>query len=144
MSTSNVIQYGLPISLAEAKTIVAAAEREAMGNDFPVIIAVVDSAAQLVLVERLDHAQFGSIDVAISKAQTAVRFKRPTKSIQDAISQGGGALRMLTIPNFCGIEGGIPLLRAGKIVGAIGVSGALAQQDSQVAEAGAAAFHQAS
>jgi uncharacterized protein GlcG (DUF336 family) len=141
MSTSNVLQYGLPISLAEAKAIIAAAEHEAVSNEFPVIIAVVDSATQLVLLERLDHAQFGSIEVAISKAQTAVRFKRPTKAVQDAISQGGLALRMLTIPNLCGIEGGIPLLKDGKIVGAIGVSGALAQQDSQVAEAGAAAFH---
>ena len=141
MSSSNVIQYGLPLSLADAKTIVAAAEREAVANDMQVIIAIVDSAAQLVLLHRLDHAQFGSIDVAISKAQTAVRFKRPTKAVQDAIAQGGLALRMLTIPNICGIEGGIPLLKDGKIVGAIGVSGMLAQQDTQVAEAGAAAYH---
>jgi uncharacterized protein GlcG (DUF336 family) len=141
MSSSTVIQYGLPISLAEAKTIVAAAEREASANNLQVIIAIVDSAAQLVLLHRLDHAQFGSIDVAISKAQTAVRFKRPTKAVQDAIAQGGLALRMLTIPNICGIEGGIPLMKEGKIVGAIGVSGMQAQQDTQVAEAGAAAYH---
>jgi uncharacterized protein GlcG (DUF336 family) len=142
MSTSNVLPYGLPISLAEAKTVAAAAEREAASNGLAVIIAIVDSAAQLVLLERLDHAQFGSIDVAISKAQTAVKFKRPSKAVQDAIAQGGIALRMLTIPNISGIEGGIPLLKDGKIVGAIGVSGALAQQDSQVAEAGAAVFNQ--
>jgi glc operon protein GlcG len=143
MSASNLLRYGLSLSLDEAKKVVDAAEREAAANDFQVIIAIADSAAQLVLLHRLDHAQHGSIDVAISKAQTAVRFKRPTKAVQDAISQGGLALRMLTIPNICGVEGGIPLVNDGKIVGAIGVSGMLPQQDSQVAEAGAAAYHNA-
>jgi uncharacterized protein GlcG (DUF336 family) len=142
-SSSNVVEYGLPISLDVAKTVVAAAEREAIANEMQVVIAIVDSAAQLVLLHRLDHTQLGSIDVAISKAQTAVRFKRATKAAQDAIAQGGVALRMLTIPNFCGIEGGIPLVKEGRIVGAIGVSGMAAQQDSQVAEAGVAAFQNA-
>jgi glc operon protein GlcG len=140
MSNSNVIQYGSPISLAEAKIVVAAAEREAVGNGLAVIIAVVDSAAQLVLLERLNHAQYGSIDVAVSKAETAVRFKRPTKAVEDALAQGGLALRLLTVPNISAIDGGIPLLEDGKIVGAIGVAGMLPSQDAQVAQAGVLAF----
>ena len=141
MSNSNVIQYGAPISLAEAKLVVAAAEREAVSNGLAVIIVVVDSAAQLVLLEKIDHAQFGSITVAIAKAETAVRFKRPTKAVEDALAQGGLALRLLTVPNISAIDGGIPLLRDGKIVGAIGVAGMLPSQDAQVAQAGAAVLH---
>ncbi len=114
-----------------------------MANGLAVIIAVVDSAAQLVLLERLDHAQFGSVPVAISKAETAVRFKRPTKAFEDALSQGGIHLRLLTVPEAAAIDGGIPLLRGGRIVGAIGVAGMLPQQDAQVASAGAEAYHDA-
>jgi glc operon protein GlcG len=141
MSHPNVIHYGAPISLADAKVVVAAAEREAIANGFAVIIAVVDSAAQLVLLERLDHAQLGSVAVAISKAETAVRFKRPTKAFEDALSKGELNLRLLTLPGITAVDGGIPLLRDGKIVGAIGVSGMLPQQDAQVASAGAGAYH---
>jgi glc operon protein GlcG len=141
MSNTNVLQYGPPISLADAKLVVAAAEREASANEFAVIIAVVDSAAQLVLLERIDHAQFGSIAVAIAKAETAVRFKRPTKAFEDALSQGGANLRLLTMPGITAVEGGLLLMRNGQIVGAIGVSGVLAQQDAKVALAGATAYH---
>jgi glc operon protein GlcG len=141
MRQSSIVQYGPPISLAEAKLVVSAAEREAMSNDLAVIIAVVDSAAQLVLLERLDHAQFGSVAVAISKAETAVRFKRPTKAFEDALSQGGVHLRLLTVSDAAAIDGGIPLMRDGRIVGAIGVAGMTPQQDAQVAAAGAQAYH---
>jgi glc operon protein GlcG len=141
MSHLNVIHYGAPISLADAKVVVAAAEREAIANGLAVIIAVVDSSAQLVLLERLDHAQLGSVAVAIAKAETAVRFKRPTKAFEDALSKGEINLRLLTLPGITAVDGGIPLLRDGKIVGAIGVSGMLPQQDAQVAAVGAAAYH---
>jgi uncharacterized protein GlcG (DUF336 family) len=141
MQTPTIVQYGPPISLADAKIVVAAAELEAAANGFAAIIAVVDSAAQLVLLERLDHAQFGSIPVAIAKAETAVRFKRPTKAFEDALAQGGVNLRLLSLPGITAVDGGIPLLSEGKIVGAIGVSGLLPQQDAQVAAVGAAAFH---
>jgi glc operon protein GlcG len=140
MSSSSVVQYGVPIGLDEAKRIVAASEREASANGFAAIIAVVDSAAELVMLERMDHGQYGSIDVAISKARTAVRFKRPTKAVEDALAQGGVGLRLLTVPDTCAIEGGIPLIRDGKIIGGIGVSGMMAQQDGQIAAAGAAAL----
>lgn len=141
MSSTNILQYGAPIQLNEAKSVVAAAERYALENELAVIIAVVDSAAQLVVVHRLDHAQFGSIPVAISKAETAVRFKRPTKAFEDALSQGGLGLRLLTISGAAAIDGGLPLLRDGRLVGAIGVAGMLPQQDAAVASAGAAQFH---
>jgi glc operon protein GlcG len=140
MNQPRTVEYGTPISLEEAKRVAAAAEREALANGFSVIIAVVDSAAQLVLLERLDHAQFGSIPVAIAKAETAVRFKRPTKAFEDALSQGSIHLRLLTVPGATAIDGGIPLVRDNKIVGAIGVAGMLPQQDAQVASAGAQAF----
>ena len=143
MTQPGIIQYGAPICLAEAKLVVSAAEREAAANGLSVIIAVVDSAAQLVLLERLDHAQFGSVAVAIAKAETAVRFKRPTKVFEDALSQGGVHLRLLTVSGATAIDGGIPLLRDGRIVGAIGVAGMLPQQDAQVASAGAEAYHHA-
>lgn len=128
--------------MADARLVVEAAEREAMENGLAVIIAVVDSAAQLVLLERLDHAQFGSIAVAIAKAETAVRFKRPTKGFEDALAQGNVHLRLLTVPGIAAIDGGIPLLRDGRIVGAIGVAGMLPQQDAQVAQAGSDAYPQ--
>lgn len=143
MTQSNIIQYGTPICLSDAKLVVSAAEREAVANGLAVIIAVVDSAAQLVLLERLDQAQFGSIAVAISKAETAVRFKRSTKAFEDALSQGGVNLRLLTVSEATAIDGGIPLLRDGRIAGAIGVAGMLPQQDAQVASAGAEAYHHA-
>ena len=141
MFSPNVIRYGPPLTLAEAKDVVAAAEREAIARGFAVIIAVVDSSAQLVLLERLDHAQFGSIAVAIAKAETAVRFKRPTKVFEDALSQGPINARLLTVPGIAAIDGGIPLMSDGQLVGAIGVAGMLPEQDAQVAAAGAAALH---
>jgi glc operon protein GlcG len=140
MSGHAVLQYGAPIGLADAKRILAAAEQVATANGFAAIIAVVDSAAELVMLQRMDHGQYGSIDVAIAKARTAVRFKRPTKAIEDALAQGGVGLRLLSIADACAIEGGIPLIRDGKIIGAIGVSGMLAQQDGQIAAAGVAAL----
>ncbi|HEX7060908.1 MAG TPA: heme-binding protein [Woeseiaceae bacterium] len=136
------MEYGPPIALSDARRVVAAAEREAVENGLAVVIAVVDSAAQLVLLERLDHAQFGSIGVAIAKAETAVRFKRPTRGFEDALAQGHVHLRLLTVPGIAAIDGGIPLLREGRIVGAIGVAGMLPQQDAQVAQAGADAWMQ--
>lgn len=140
MSIADVIQYGPPLSLDDAKRVVAAAEREAVARGLAVIIAVVDSSAQLVLLERLDGAQFGSVPVAIAKAETAVHFKRPTKAFEEALSRGGINLRLLTIPGLVPIDGGVPLLRDDQIVGAIGVAGMLPQQDATVAAAGYAAF----
>jgi uncharacterized protein GlcG (DUF336 family) len=125
------------ITLAIAKQLAAAAESEAVKNNWPVIITLVDAAGHLVYLQRLDDAQHGSIDVAIQKAQTAVAFKRPTKAFEDVALGGRNVLLRLPIMP---IEGGLPLIVDGKVVGAIGVSGVTAQQDGQIAKAGADAL----
>ena len=130
------LEYGLPISLVDAKKVIEAAEAEASSNDWAMVIAVVDSTGHLVALHRMDQSQFGSIAIAQAKAQTAVNFKRPTVVFEEAVAQGGLGLRLLSIPDLCLLEGGIPLLRDGKVIGAIGVSGAQSSQDGQVAMAG--------
>jgi uncharacterized protein GlcG (DUF336 family) len=128
--------YGPPISLALAKQIMAGAEREAIANNWPMAIAIVDSTAHLVLLQRLDQTQLGSLDVCIAKAMTAVKFKRPSKVFEDALAGGGVGWRLTTMPGMAALEGGYPIVQDGQIIGAIGVSGMLASQDSQVALAG--------
>jgi glc operon protein GlcG len=135
-----IIEYGPPISLDAAKKVMEAAEAEASANKWPVVITIVDSTGHLVALHRMDHAQFGSIEVALAKAQTSVNFKRPTKAFADTVAEGGVGMRLLTRENFCPLEGGIPLLGGGKIIGAIGVSGVQSNQDGQIAMAGAAAI----
>lgn len=135
-----VTEYGPPISLAAAKKVLEAAEAEAAANKWPVVIAVVDSTGHLVALHRMDHAQFGSIEVAQAKALTAVNFKRPTKAFADTVAEGGTGMRLLARENFCPLEGGVLILDGGKIVGAIGVSGVQSTQDGQIATAGAQAI----
>ena len=132
--------YGPPLSLAEAKRIVEAAEALANLHGWPMVIAVLDSTSHLVILHKMDHAQYGSIELAEAKARTATHFKRPTKLFEDTIAQGGIGLRLLSAREFCLFEGGVPLLREGKLVGAIGVSGARSDQDGLVALAGAGAL----
>jgi glc operon protein GlcG len=132
--------YGPPIALTEAKAVIEAAESEARGNGWAMVIAVVDSTGHLVALSRMDDAQYGSIAIAQAKARTAVDFKRETKVFEDAVAGGGVGLRVLSAENICAIEGGAPLVRDGRIVGAIGVSGAKAAEDGQVAAAGVHAF----
>lgn len=134
---SQAPEYGPPINLALAKRVAAAAEAEALANGWPMVIAVVDSGGHPVVLHRLDHAQIGSIAVAQSKAETAVKFKRPTKVFEEAIAAGGRGLRLLSMNDICPLEGGLPLLKDGKLIGAIGVSGMQSTQDAQVAAAGA-------
>ncbi len=126
------------LNLAVAKVIVAAAEKEAMKNNWNMFIAVVDDGGTLMALERLDEAQAGSLDVSIGKAQTSLKFKRPTKAFEDVIA--GGRNAMLGLPGVTPIEGGFPLMADGKVIGAIGVSGGSSQQDAQVAQAGVAAL----
>jgi glc operon protein GlcG len=137
---STPIRYGAAITLDEAKRVMAAAEAEANRNQWPMVIAIVDTAGRLVMFHRMDQAQNGSIVIAPEKARTAVDFKRPTKALRDAIAQGGMHLRLLRAPNALPMEGGVPIIRNGEIIGAIGVSGMSSDQDAQVAEAGMAAL----
>jgi uncharacterized protein GlcG (DUF336 family) len=131
--------YGPPVTLAQARTVVAAAEAVAAENAWNVVIAVVDSGGHLVLLQRMDNTQFGSVEVARQKAWSAVAFRRPTKAFQDVLAGGGDGLRILEIEGAQALEGGVPLVVDGKIVGAIGVSGVTGEQDGQIAAAGAAA-----
>lgn len=131
--------YGQGISFDAAKKALAAAEAEAKKNNWPVAIAIVDSAGKLAAFSKIDNTQHASVDIAIGKAVTANDLRRPTKALQDVIAQGGGGLRLLAVPGLMPLEGGVPIVVDGKIIGAIGVSGVTSEQDAQVAMAGAAA-----
>src|SRR3984893_18904951 len=128
--------YGAPITLEQAKKVMAGAEAEAKKNDWGMVITILDSGGNVVMLQRMDGTQLGSVDVARDKAWPAVAFRRPTKVFEDAIAQGGANLRLLRLTGASPIEGGIPLMADGKIIGAIGVSGGSAPQDGQVAKAG--------
>ena len=125
--------YGPNISLATAKKVAAAAAAEAMKIN--VVITIVDTGGNLLYLERFDVVQYGSVDVALHKAKCSVAYKRPTKAFEDLI--GGGKTAYLTLDGISAIEGGVPIIQDGKIIGAIGVSGGSAAQDGQVATAGA-------
>ncbi len=134
------IAYGTPINLEHAKKVVAGAEAEARKNHWSMAIAVLDSGGHLVMLERMDGTQLGSIEVARDKAYSAVLYRRPTKVFQDLVGQGGANLRLLGLRGASVLEGGIPLIVDGKVIGAVGVSGAASEQDAQVAKAGADAL----
>ncbi|HXB03848.1 MAG TPA: heme-binding protein [Candidatus Angelobacter sp.] len=131
------IPYGAPISLEQTKKVLAGAEAEAKKNKWNMVIVVLDSGGHPVMLERMDGTQLGSIEAAKDKAYSAVLYRRPTKVFQDLVAGGGANLRLLKLSGADPIEGGIPLVVEGKIVGAVGVSGAASEQDAQVAKAGA-------
>ena len=131
------IPYGLPVSVENAKKAAATALDEARKGNWKMAVAVVDTGGTLVYYEKMDNTQIGSADIAIEKARTAVRFKRPSKAFQDLVAGGGAGLRVLALPGAVPIEGGIPLIMDGQIVGAIGVSGDSADHDGICAQAGA-------
>jgi uncharacterized protein GlcG (DUF336 family) len=128
--------YGAAITLEQAKKVMAGAEAEATKNKWNVVIAILDSGGNVVAVHRMDGAQWGSVEVAREKAYSAVAFRRPTKAFEDAIGQGGVNLRVLRLPGASPLEGGLPIVVDGKLVGGIGVSGVTAQQDAQIGRAG--------
>ena len=130
--------YGAPINIESARKVAAAAIAEAQKNKWNMAIAIVDPAGELVLFEKLDGTQAASVNIAIDKARSSARFKRPTKALQDVLAGGGAGLRMLALQGAVPVDGGTPLLMDGKIVGAIGVSGGTSEQDGQVAAAAAA------
>jgi uncharacterized protein GlcG (DUF336 family) len=132
--------YGSPIGLEAAKKAMAAAEAEAVKNNWPMAIVILDSTGHTVMLHRLDNTQYGSIRAAEDKAHTALDFRRPSKVFEDTVAQGGIGLRTLGLHGATPIEGGVPIVADGKIIGAIGVSGGAAPQDGQVAKAGADAI----
>jgi glc operon protein GlcG len=129
--------YGSPIGLEAAKKVMAAAEAEAVKNNWGMAIAILDSTGHLVMLHKLDNTQYGSIPVSEDKARSALDFRRPTKVFEDLVAQGGLGMRTLGLRGASPLEGGLPIIVDGKIIGAIGVSGATAVQDGQVAKAGA-------
>ena len=126
------------LTLEAAKKIAAAAQAEAIANKWTMVITIVDDGANLIYLEKADGTQIGSVDVAQNKARSAVRFKRPTKAFEDALAAGRQAI--LSLPGAIPVEGGIPLMIDGVMLGAIGVSGATSAQDGQVAAVGVKAF----
>lgn len=134
----NLLTEKPALTLAAAKKIIAAAEAEALQHAWPVVIAVVDDGGNLICLQRLDNAQFGSVEVAIQKARSAVAFKRPTKAWEELLASG--QQRVLNLPGVLSSEGGVPIVWKNQIVGAIGVSGVKASEDGQIARAGVAAL----
>jgi uncharacterized protein GlcG (DUF336 family) len=130
--------YGPPISVENAKKAAAAALAEAVKNHWTMAVAIVDPNGTLIYYEKMDNTQLGSAKVAVNKAVSAALYKRPTKAFQDALASGGAGLRVMALEKAVPVEGGIPLVSDGKIVGAIGLSGANSDQDGQCATAGAA------
>jgi len=137
---AQVPQYGANVNQEQAHKAVAAALAEARKINVPMAVAVVDNAGQLVVFDRMDNTQTGSIAVSQDKAVSAAMFRRPTKVFQDAVAGGGAGLRILTLRGANAVEGGLPLVVDGKIIGGIGVSGGSAEQDGGVAKAGADAL----
>jgi uncharacterized protein GlcG (DUF336 family) len=127
--------YGAPITTEAARKAASAALAEARKNGWSVYATVVDPGGAVVYVERIDGTQTGSAEVSLEKARTSVSFKRPSKAIEDVVLSG--KTQYLRLPGAIPLEGGVPLLVDGKIVGAIGVSGATSAQDGQCARAGA-------
>lgn len=121
------------LSLEAARTLAEAGEAEAKRRGWTVAIAVVNPEGGLILFHALDGTQPASQDVAIAKARTAARFKRPTKALEEAIT--GGRHALLGVPGVLPLEGGVPVVLAGAIVGAVGVSGMTSAEDGIVAAA---------
>lgn len=130
--------YGPPISVEAAKKAAAAALAEAVKNHWNMAMAVVDPNGTLIYYEKMDNTQIGSANVSINKARSAALYKRPSKAFQDALASGGAGIRVMALEGAVPVEGGVPLLSEGKIIGAIGVSGDSSDHDGVCANAGAA------
>jgi uncharacterized protein GlcG (DUF336 family) len=134
------VPYGIPVAADAAKKIAAAAIAEARKNNWAMAVAVVDTGGYLVYFERMQDTQLGSVEVAIDKAKSAALFRRPTKAFQDTLAGGGEGLRILSLRGAVPVEGGIPIIVDGKLIGAVGASGGSSDQDGRTAQAGAAAM----
>jgi uncharacterized protein GlcG (DUF336 family) len=126
------------LTLEDAIRVAAAADAEAISNDWKVVIAVVDDGGHLLYLQRNHDTQFGSVETAIAKAHASVAFQRPTKASEDAVLSG--RLIHLALPGVIPAEGGVPLLRDGFVIGGLGISGVRSFQDGQIAAAGVGAL----
>ena len=132
--------YGPAIGLVDARQCVVAAQAYATKHQWLMVMTVVDSGGHVVLTERMDNAQYGSVKPALDKARTATAFRRPSKVFEDLIAQGGAGLRIMRLAEALPIDGGLPLVVKGALVGAIGVSGGTSAQDGEAAAACVAAL----
>jgi glc operon protein GlcG len=123
------------LTLDAAKRIAAASEAEARKRGSTVVIAVVDDGGYLLVLERLDDTQVASVDVGIAKARTAAIFRRPSKVFEDQVKNG--RVSALALPGAVALQGGVPIIIDGKVVGAVGVSGNSPQEDEDIAKVGA-------
>lgn len=135
MAATRDVQF---ISLEGAKLLAAAGEAEAAKRGWTVAIAIVNLEGGLVLFHCGDGTQPASQDIAVAKARTAARFKRPTRAMEDGVASGRHAL--ITVPDAVMLEGGVPIRQNGQIVGAIGVSGMTSAEDGIIAAAALAAW----
>ncbi len=124
----------ITLNLDDAKKIAANAEAEAKRNNWPVVVAILDDGGHILLLQRMDNVQYGSVNVAIEKARAAIAFRRPTKVLESNITEG--RLHYLGLPGALPVEGGLPIIVDGQFVGAVGVSGVRSNQDAQIAQAG--------
>ena len=130
--------YGMPVALQQARQIVDSARRAAGERRFAMAFAVVEPSGQLVLFEKMDGTQNGSVVVAQEKARSAALFKRPTKAFSDAVA--AGRVAVISLPGAVPIEGGVPIVVQGRIIGALGVSGGTSEQDGESAAAALSAL----
>ncbi len=140
LATAGNLHAQLPVkkvlTLSVAKKIAEAAEAEAKKRGSTVVIAVVDDGGYLLVLHRLDDTQVASVEVGIGKARTAAIFRRPSKVFEDQVKNGRVAA--LALPGATPLQGGLPIMYEGKVIGAIGVSGNTPQEDEEIAMAGAA------
>lgn len=136
-----VVPYGLSVTPDVAKRAAAAAIVEGRKEGLQMAVAIVDTGGYLVYFERMPDTQVGSVDVAIGKAKSAALFRRPTKVFQDGVAAGGAGIRFLGLTGAVPVEGGVPLVVNGKVIGAVGASGGTSDQDGRVANAGAAVIN---
>ncbi len=137
---AQVPQYGTSINLDDAKKAIAAGQAEARKHGWPVAIAILDTAGMLVAYEKMDNTQTASIQVAIDKGRSAAIYRRPTKVFEDLVAKGGAGVRVMNLRDASTVDGGLPIVVGGKIIGGIGVSGVASDQDGMVAKAGADAL----
>jgi uncharacterized protein GlcG (DUF336 family) len=137
MAQNSPLPFGPPINLETARKAATAAIAEARKNSWTMAVSVVDPDGMLVYFEKMDNTQIASVKVSMDKARSAAIFKRPTKAFQDRLAAGGAGLGVLKIDGAMPIEGGVPIVVDGKIIGAIGLSGDSSDHDGQCAQAGA-------
>jgi uncharacterized protein GlcG (DUF336 family) len=130
----------MSITNAQAKKVADAALKPARENQWTMVVAIVDTGGHLVFLEKLDQTQVGSVDIAIAKAKSSAIFKRSTKVFQERLAKGGDGLLVLRLKDAIPVEGGLPIIVDGKLIGALGVSGGSSAEDEACAEAGAAAL----